>query len=112
MTVQRLKVATVLGTRPEIIRLSRIIPLLDQHADHTLIHTGQNYDPRLNELFFEELGVRAPDRCLGAQGGFGAQVGTILTGCEDAFRELQPDRILILGDTTSGLGVWSPSSET
>ena len=98
-----MKVITVLGTRPEIIRLSRVIVALDECADHTLIHTGQNFDPRLNELFFEELGLRQPDYQLEAKGGFGDQVGTILTGVEALFNEIQPDRVLILGDTNSGL---------
>lgn len=98
-----MKVMTVLGTRPEIIRLSRVIAGLDQHADHTLVHTGQNFDHRLNELFFDELGVRPPDHHLGAQGAFGDQVGVILNGVERLIRDQRPDRFLILGDTTSGL---------
>ena len=64
-----MKVLTVLGTRPEIIRLSRVIPLLDARCDHVLVHTGQNYDPALSDVFFDELGVRAPDRHLGVEGG-------------------------------------------
>lgn len=98
-----MKVVTVLGTRPEIIRLSRVIEALDQHAEHILVHTGQNYDPRLNDVFFEELSLRGPDYHLGARGGFGEQVGTILSGVEQLFRDHMPDRVLILGDTTSGL---------
>lgn len=100
----RMKVMTVLGTRPEIIRLSRVISSLDQCTSHTLVHTGQNFDRRLNELFFEELEVRPPDHHLGAQGAFGDQVGTILNGMERLIQEIRPDRFLILGDTTSGLG--------
>ena len=74
-----MKIATVLGTRPEIIRLSRVIEKLDALCDHALIHTGQNYDPNLNDIFFRDLGVRAPNHYLGAQGGrFGDQVGQIL----------------------------------
>lgn len=99
-----MRVMTVLGTRPEIIRLSRIIALLDESSTHTLVHTGQNFDRRLNELFFEELGVRSPDHHLGAQGAFGDQVGVILNGIERLIRETRPDRFLVLGDTTSGLG--------
>ena len=99
-----MKVMTILGTRPEIIRLSRVISKLDQCAAHTLVHTGQNFDRRLNELFFEELEVRSPDHHLGAQGAFGDQVGTILNGVERLIREVRPDRFLVLGDTTSGLG--------
>ena len=71
-----MKVMTVLGTRPEIIRLSRVIEKLDALCDHVLVHTGQNYDERLNDVFFTELGVRAPDHALGIRGGsFGEQVG-------------------------------------
>lgn len=99
-----MRVMTVLGTRPEIIRLSRIIALLDESTAHTFVHTGQNFDRRLNELFFEELGVRSPDHHLGAQGAFGDQVGVILNGIERLIRETRPDRFLVLGDTTSGLG--------
>ncbi len=99
-----MKVMTVLGTRPEIIRLSRLIPLLDKLCDHTLVHTGQNYDPRLSELFFSELGVREPDVYLGVRaGGFAEQIGQILTGIEAQFLKLRPERVLILGDTNSGL---------
>lgn len=99
-----MKILTLLGTRPEIIRLSLVIARLDAACDHVLVHTGQNYDPRLKDLFFEELGVRQPDAYLGATGSFGEQVGTILAACERLFTEHKPDRILILGDTTSGLG--------
>ena len=99
-----MKIMTVLGTRPEIIRLSLIIRRLDEHADHVLVHTGQNYDDRLNGLFFRELGLREPDVNLGAQGtGFGDQVGQILARIEPLFHEHHPDRLLILGDTNSGL---------
>lgn len=99
-----MRVLTLLGTRPEIIRLSRVIARLDASCEHRLVHTGQNYDPRLKDLFFEELGVRQPDATLGATGSFGEQVGAILAGCEQLFAEHRPDRVLILGDTTSGLG--------
>ena len=99
-----MKIMTVLGTRPEIIRLSRIIPLLDEHADHVLVHTGQNYAPTLSDVFFKELGVRDPDVHLGIrEESFGAQIGAILTGAETLFREQRPDRLLILGDTNSAL---------
>jgi UDP-N-acetylglucosamine 2-epimerase (non-hydrolysing) len=99
-----MKIMTVLGTRPEIIRLSLIIRRLDEHAEHILVHTGQNYDDRLNGLFFRELGLREPDVNLGAQGnGFGDQVGQILARIEPLLREHHPDRLLILGDTNSGL---------
>jgi len=98
-----MKVITILGTRPEIIRLSRVIVELDKCTDHTLVHTGQNYDPRLNELFFDELGLRQPDHLLGAKGEFGDQVGSILSGVERLFKQIRPDRVLVLGDTNSGL---------
>jgi UDP-N-acetylglucosamine 2-epimerase (non-hydrolysing) len=95
---------TVLGTRPEIIRLSRVIPLLDECTEHTLVHTGQNYDERLDRIFFEELDVRAPDLNLEVRGtGMGEQVGQILTRIEPVLREHRPDRLVILGDTNSGL---------
>ena len=99
-----MKVMTVLGTRPEIIRLSRVIPKLDAVCEHVLVHTGQNFDPTLSDVFFRDLGVRAPDRSLGVRAdSFGEQVGQILAGVERAIREEQPDRLLILGDTNSGL---------
>ena len=99
-----MKVMTVLGTRPEIIRLSRLIPKLDALCDHVLVHTGQNFDPALSGVFFRELGVRPPDISLGVRGeSFGEQVGQILTGVERAIRDERPDRLLILGDTNSGL---------
>jgi UDP-N-acetylglucosamine 2-epimerase (non-hydrolysing) len=99
-----MKIMTVLGTRPEIIRLSRLIPLLDERTDHVLVHTGQNYDDRLNGIFFRELGVRAPDVNLDVREvSFGAQIGGILTRIEPVLLEHHPDRLLILGDTNSGL---------
>jgi UDP-N-acetylglucosamine 2-epimerase (non-hydrolysing) len=99
-----MRVMTVLGTRPEIIRLSRVIPLLDANAQHVLVHTGQNYDDRLNGLFFREMGIRGPDSYMGVRGSsFGEQVGEILGKSELLLREHRPDRLLILGDTNSGL---------
>ena len=99
-----MKIATVLGTRPEIIRLSRIIPALDQQCDHVLVHTGQNFERSLSELFFDELGLRSPDHHLGVKArSFGEQVGQILSAAERIFRAERPDRLLILGDTNSGL---------
>lgn len=95
---------TVLGTRPEIIRLSLVIKLLDASSDHILVDTGQNYDARLSSLFFRELQVRQPNVSLGVRGaGFGEQVGQILLRCESLLLEHRPDRLLILGDTNSGL---------
>jgi UDP-N-acetylglucosamine 2-epimerase (non-hydrolysing) len=98
------KIATVLGTRPEIIRLSRLIAKLDQICEHVLIHTGQNFDEKLSNIFFDQLGVRKPDFYLGVSGGStGDQIGKILAGSEEVFRAVKPDRLLILGDTNSGL---------
>lgn len=99
-----MKIMTVLGTRPEIIRLSRVVERLDRLCDHVLVHTGQNFDPRLSELFFDELGVRQPDHFLGVRGEtFGAQIGAIITACERVMLDERPDRLLILGDTNSAL---------
>jgi len=102
-----MKIATVLGTRPEIIRLSRVIEKLDNLCNHILIHTGQNYDPTLNDIFFKELAVRTPDHILGCRAAhFGEQVGQILTRVEKVLVEERPDRLLILGDTNSGLAAF------
>jgi len=99
-----MRILTVLGTRPEIIRLSLVIPLLDACAEHTLVHTGQNYDEGLDAIFFRELGLRAPDLNLGIRGaGFGEQVGRLLAAIEPVLREQRPERLLVLGDTNSGL---------
>ena len=101
-----MRVVTVLGTRPEIIRLSLIVEKLDKLVEHVLVHTGQNFDPSLSDVFFENLGVRSPDAWLGARGQLSEQVGEILKGCERILREVRPDRILILGDTNSGLSAF------
>jgi len=99
-----LKIMTILGTRPEIIRLSLIIEILDQHAEQIFVDTGQNYDDRLSPLFFRELGVRRPDVSLGVRGSeFGEQAGQILSGVEFLLQKHKPERVLILGDTNSGL---------
>jgi UDP-N-acetylglucosamine 2-epimerase (non-hydrolysing) len=99
-----MKVATILGTRPEIIRLSRVIERFDEAVDHMLVHTGQNYDTGLSEVFFEQLGVRAPDHQLQVDGAsFGARVGQIVERTEALLREERPDRLLVLGDTDSAL---------
>jgi UDP-N-acetylglucosamine 2-epimerase (non-hydrolysing) len=98
-----MKVLTILGTRPEIIRLCRIIEKLDAACDHVVVHTGQNYDVSLNDVFFEQLGVRAPNHFLGARGTFGEQIGTILAGIERILTADPPDRFLVLGDTNSSL---------
>ena len=98
-----MKVMTILGTRPEIIRLSLIIPKLDKYCEQVLVHTGQNYDYKLDKIFFEQLGVREPDHYLGAKGTFGEQIGTILAGAEKVMVSEKPDRFLVLGDTNSSL---------
>ncbi len=97
------KILTILGTRPEIIRLSCIIPRLDQVCDHRVLHTGQNYDPTLNKIFFDQLGLRAPDRVLQSQGSLAAQLSATFVGVEHYLEEFDPDAVLVLGDTNSGL---------
>lgn len=95
---------TILGTRPEIIRLSRIIARLDAFCAHSLVHTGQNYDYELNEVFFEDLGVRRPDHFLGTGGGtLGETMGRILIESEKVLAAEKPDAVLILGDTNSAI---------
>jgi UDP-N-acetylglucosamine 2-epimerase (non-hydrolysing) len=99
-----MKIMTVLGTRPEIVRLSRVIEHLDRHAEHVLVHTGQNSDERMGAQFFRDLGVRTPDETLNVRGaGVGAVIGLVLTSVEPVFRRHHPDRVLILGDTHSGM---------
>jgi len=99
-----MNVLTIFGTRPEIIRLSLITRLLDQNCDHFIVHTGQNFHKELSEVFFDELGLRAPDRNLEIRGNsFGTQVGQLFSRLDAAFDEIKPDRILILGDTNSAL---------
>jgi UDP-N-acetylglucosamine 2-epimerase (non-hydrolysing) len=98
------RVITVVGTRPEIIRLSRIIPLIDRYCHHFLIHTGQNYDYELNQVFFDELGIRKPDYFLDAAGGSAAEtIGNVIINIDKIIERLRPDAILILGDTNSAL---------
>ena len=99
-----MKILTILGTRPEIIRLCRIITKLDGTCDNILVHTGQNYDYELNEVFFNQLGVRQPDHFLGARGSFGKQISVILCGLEKILQNEKPDKFLVLGDTNSSLG--------
>ena len=102
-----MKVLTVLGTRPEIIRLSPLIELLDGLCEHVLVHTGQNSDPTLSDVFFEQLGVRTPDRYLGITGGsFADRVGAIISRMGEVLPEERPDRLLVLGDTDSGLSAF------
>ena len=99
-----MKVMTILGTRPEIIRLSRVMAALDELVDHKLVHTGQNYDYELNEVFFEELGVRQPDHFLAVDtSSLGQTLGEILSKTEVVLLEEKPDAVLVLGDTNSAL---------
>jgi UDP-N-acetylglucosamine 2-epimerase (non-hydrolysing) len=101
---EKLKIMTVVGTRPEIIRLSRVLSKLDQYTDHVLVHTGQNYDYELNEIFFKELKLRNPDHFLEAAGQTPAEtIGNILVRIDPLFRKVKPDALLILGDTNSCL---------
>lgn len=100
----KLKVMTILGTRPEIIRLSRVMARLDEHCEHCIVHTGQNYDYELNEVFFEDLGVRRPDHFLGTGGGsLGETLGKILIESERVIAAERPDAVLVLGDTNSAI---------
>ena len=102
--MKKLKVMTIVGTRPEIIRLSRIIPKLDEHCDHVLVHTGQNYDFELNEIFFSDLEIRKPDHFLGAAGKNAAEsIGQIIIEVDRILEQVEPQAILILGDTNSCL---------
>lgn len=102
--MKRLKVMTILGTRPEIIRLSRVMARLDDFTDHVIVHTGQNWDYELNEVFFEDLGVRKPDHFLGTGGGtLGETLGKILSQSEKVLAEERPDAVVVLGDTNSAI---------
>ena len=104
--MRKLKVATIVGTRPEIIRLSRVLAALDAHCDHVLVHTGQNYDYELNGIFFEDLGIRKPDVFLEAAGATGAEtIGKVIIAADAALAQIQPDAVLVLGDTNSCLAV-------
>ncbi len=100
--MDKLKVITIVGTRPEIIRLSRVIPEMDKFFDHKLIHTGQNYDYELNEIFFKELNLRKPDIFLKAGGGSSAEtIGNVISKMDEIILDLKPEAVLILGDTNS-----------
>jgi UDP-N-acetylglucosamine 2-epimerase (non-hydrolysing) len=104
--VNKLKVMTVLGTRPEIIRLSRVIAELDRHCDHILVHTGQNYDYELNQVFFEDLAIRKPDHFLDSAGSNAAQtIGNVIAAVDGVLEKHRPDAVLVLGDTNSCLAV-------
>lgn len=100
--MNKLKIMTVVGTRPEIIRLSRVLPKLDQYCDHILTHTGQNYDYELNEIFFRDLGIRKPDHFLEAAGKSGAEtIGNVIIAVDRVLEQVRPDALLVLGDTNS-----------
>lgn len=102
--MRKLKVMTILGTRPEIIRLSETIKACDRYFDHVLVHTGQNYDPRLNDIFFQDLDLRKPDYYLDCVGeNLGATMGNILAKSYDVMLGEKPDAVLVLGDTNSAL---------
>lgn len=104
--MQKLKVVTVVGTRPEIIRLSRVIAKLDAYCDHVIVHTGQNYDYELNQIFFEELEIRRPDHFLNAAGASGAEtIGKVIIAVDEVLAKENPDALLILGDTNSCMAV-------
>jgi UDP-N-acetyl-L-fucosamine synthase len=106
--MKKLKVVTVVGTRPEIIRLACVIPKLDQHCEHILVHTGQNYDYELNEIFFNDLGIRKPDYFLGVAGGSAAEtIGNVIIGVDKVLAEVNPEALLVLGDTNSCMAVLS-----
>ena len=106
--MKKLKILSVVGTRPEIIRLSRVLAALDKHCDHVLVHTGQNYDYELNQVFFDDLGVRKPDYFLNsAAGSTGAAhtIGNLIIAVDRVLGEVQPEAMLVLGDTNSCLSV-------
>lgn len=104
--MKKLKLMTVVGTRPEIIRLSRVMSACDQYFDHVLVHTGQNYDYELNEIFFTDLGIRKPDFFLNAAGATGAEtIGNVIIAVDKVLEEVQPEALLVLGDTNSCMAV-------
>jgi UDP-N-acetylglucosamine 2-epimerase len=106
--MKKLKVMTVIGTRPEIIRLSRVMVALDRSFDHRIVHTGQNYDYELNQVFFEDMDLRKPDRFLDAVGRTAAEtIGNIITKADEAISQENPDALLILGDTNSCLAAYA-----
>jgi UDP-N-acetylglucosamine 2-epimerase len=106
--MNKLKVMTIVGTRPEVIRLSRVLPLLDTHCNHILVHTGQNYDYELNQIFFEDLGLRKPDYILNVAGKNGAEtIGKTIIETDKVFETIKPDAVLILGDTNSSMAALS-----
>ncbi len=107
MTRQKIKVVTIIGTRPEIIRLSRVMARLDEFVQHIIVHTGQNYDYELNEIFFKDLEIRKPDYFLNVDtSSLGASVGDIIRKSEEVLRKEKPDALLVLGDTNSCLSAY------
>lgn len=104
--MKKLRIVTVVGTRPEIIRLSRVITRLDEHCDHVLVHTGQNYDYELNQVFFDDLGLRKPDHFLEAAGkGAAETIGNVIIAMDRVLDQVRPEAMLVLGDTNSCLAV-------
>ena len=104
--MKKLKVMTVVGTRPEIIRLSRVMARLDEYCDHVVVHTGQNYDYELNQIFFDDLGIRKPDHFLNAAGGGAAEtIGKVIIAVDGVLAAENPDALLVLGDTNSCMAV-------
>ena len=104
--MSKYKILTIVGTRPELIKMCRVIALFEKHTDHVLVHTGQNFDHQLNQVFFDELGIRQPDFYLGAAGASSvATIADILVKVEDVLLKVRPDAILIYGDTNSGMSV-------
>jgi len=104
--VKKLKLMTVVGTRPEIIRLSRVMAACDEYFDHVIVHTGQNYDYELNEIFFTDLGIRKPDHFLNAAGATGAEtIGNVIIAVDKILDEVKPEALLVLGDTNSCMAV-------
>jgi len=103
--VRKLRVMTIVGTRPEIIKLSRVMAVLDREVDHVLVHSGQNYDYELNEVFFQDLGVRRPSHFLNAAGANAAEtIGKVIVSVDALIEQVSPDAVLVLGDTNSCLG--------
>ena len=101
-----MKVMTVVGTRPEIIRLARVIVKLDEHCDHILVHTGQNYDYELNQIFFDDLEIRKPDHFLNSAGATGAEtIGKVIVDVDRVLADVKPKALLVLGDTNSCMSV-------
>ena len=106
MSTKKLKIMTVVGTRPELIKMSKIISEFEKHSNHILVHSGQNYDYELNEIFFNDLGIKKPDYFLEAVGDSVAEsIGLIISKADKVFEKENPDAVVIYGDTNSGLSV-------